>query len=294
MPVRWKPVALLALVPALALAAPRKPPAKKPPAKKPPATEPAATPAPDATTGAADSGSAGGTKDKAPDAPAITPAAGGSSAGAVGAGAVGGGAGGSSTGAVGGGGDAAAKPDDAEKPAGDAQDVDALRQEYLGLRDELFKSRARANAVASQLYSTRVQVKLTYTTGRYYNPARSSIRLDGANVYEDATGAIAGDDGVRFDGYIAPGRHLITFRVEAAGKDDDSFTSTTESQIVVKAVAGKDLLVSARAKDSGDIAYEWKRTEHGSYGLGIDVAVMTAKAVETAPVAAPAPKGTKK
>ena len=291
MPVRWKPVALLALVPALALAAPRKPPAKKPPAKKPPATEPAATPAPDTSTGGADSGSAGGTKDKAPDAPAITPAAGGSAAGA---GAAGGGAGGSSTGAVGGGGDASAKPDDAEKPAADAQDVDALRQEYLALRDELFRSRARANAVASQLYSTRVQVKLTYTTSRYYNPARSSIRLDGANVYEDATGAIAGDDGVRFDGYIAPGRHLIAFRVEATGKDDDSFTSATESQIVVKAVAGKDLLVSARAKDSGDIAYEWKRTEHGSYGLGIDVAVRTAKAVETAPVTPPAPKGAKK
>jgi hypothetical protein len=99
----------------------------------------------------------------------------------------------------------AARPEGtADKPA-DGPDVDSLRQEYLSLRDELFKSRARANAVASQLYSTRIQVKLTYTTGRYYNPAKASIRLDGANVYEDATGAIAGDDGVRFDGYIAPG-----------------------------------------------------------------------------------------
>jgi hypothetical protein len=185
-----------------------------------------------------------------------------------------------------------------DKP-GEGTDVDSLRQEYLSLRDELFKSRARANAVASQLYSTRIQVKLTYTTGRYYNPAKSSIRLDGANVYEDATGAIAGDDGVRFDGYIAPGRHLITFRVEATGKDDDSFTSATESQIVVKAVAGKDLIVAARAKDSGDIAYEWKRTEKGSYGLGIDVAVKTAKTTEAVPPPAASParpqaKGAKK
>jgi len=164
-----------------------------------------------------------------------------------------------------------------------------LRQEYLSLRDELFKSRARANAVASQLYSTRVQVKLTYTTGRYYNPGKSSIRLDGANVYEDATGAIAGDDGIRFDGYIAPGRHLITFRVEATGKDDDSFTSTTESQIVVKAVAGKDLIVAARAKDAGDIAYEWKRSEKGSYGLGIDVSVKTAKSIGATPAPAATP-----
>jgi hypothetical protein len=171
-----------------------------------------------------------------------------------------------------------AKPDatttEEPTPQTDA-DVDSLRQEYLQLRDELFKSRARANTVASQLYSTRIQIKLTYTTARYYNPAKASIRLDGASVYEDATGAIGGDDGIRFDGYIAPGRHLITFRVEATGKDDDSFTSVTESQIVVKAVAGKDLVVGAKAKDGGDIAYEWKKSEHGSYGLGLDVGVKT-------------------
>lgn len=155
----------------------------------------------------------------------------------------------------------------------DDVDVDSLRQEYLSLRDELFKSRARANAVASQLYSTRIQIKLTWTSARYYGVNKASIRLDGATVYEDAGGAIANDDGIRFDGYVAPGRHLVTFHVDATGKDDDSFTSSTESQIVVKATAGKDLLVAAKGKDSGDIAYQWKRSEHGSYGLGIDVAV---------------------
>jgi hypothetical protein len=164
------------------------------------------------------------------------------------------------------------KTTDVPSPANEP-DVDALRQEYLSLRDELFKSRARANAVASQLYSTRVTIKFTWTSGRFYGVNKASVRLDGATVYEDAGGAIANDDGVRFDGYVAPGRHLVTFHVEATGKDDDSFTSATESQVVVKAVANKDLLVTARAKDSGDIAYQWKRSEHGSYGLGIDVAV---------------------
>lgn len=298
--VRCKTVALLALLPALGLAAPAasapkskpKKPIKKPTTEPPapaPAPAPAAAPASGPTDTATD-------KDKAPKpAPAILaiPADGG--AGGANTGGSAGGAGGASPAA-----DASAKPAESQpdKP-GDGPDVDSLRQEYLSLRDELFKSRARANAVASQLYSTRIQVKLTYTTGRYYNPAKSSIRLDGANVYEDATGAIAGDDGVRFDGYVAPGRHLITFRVEATGKDDDSFTSATENQIVVKAVAGKDLLVAAKAKDSGDIAYEWKRTEKGSYGLGIDVSVKTAKTAERAPAPAAPPdkpqnKGAKK
>ena len=39
--------------------------------------------------------------------------------------------------------------------------------------------------------------------------------------------------------------------------------------------AQKDLVVNAKGKDSGDIAYEWKKSEHGSYGLGLDVGVKT-------------------
>jgi hypothetical protein len=169
-------------------------------------------------------------------------------------------------------------------------DVDSLRQEYLSLRDELFKSRARANAVASALYSTRITIKFNWASGRYYGVSKASVRLDGATVYEDAGGGIAADDGVRFDGYVAPGRHLVTFHVEASGKDDDTFTSSTESQVVVKAVAQKDLVVAAKAHDSGDIAYEWKKSEHGNYGLGIDVSVKTAK---PAVGDVPAPKGKK-
>jgi hypothetical protein len=166
-------------------------------------------------------------------------------------------------------------PDKEEPPPKEGKDVDvdSLRQEYLSLRDELFKSRARANAVAGQLYSTRMSIKFTWGSDRHYGVAKASIRVDGATVYEDATGAIGKDDGIRFNGYVAPGRHLVTFHVEATGKDDDSFTSSTESQVVVKAVANKDLVIAAKGHDSGDIAYEWKRSEKGSYGLGIDVSV---------------------
>jgi hypothetical protein len=32
-------------------------------------------------------------------------------------------------------------------------------------------------------------------------------------------------------------------------------------------------MVAAKGKDNGDIAYEWKKSEKGSYGLGIDVSV---------------------
>jgi hypothetical protein len=254
---------VLALVPALAIAAPKGKKAKVASKKKAKATAPAEPSEPEPPP-----------SEPAPPQPAATASTPASTAPSTPA-SPSGGAGGTGAGSGAGGGAGAPIPEPAEPTASGDPDVDTLRQEYLSLRDELFKSRARASTVASQLYSTRIQIKLTYTTARFYNPAKASIRLDGASVYENTSGAIGTDDGLRFDGYVAPGRHLITFRVEATGKDDDTFTSVTETQIVVQAVAGKDLIVNAKAKDAGDIAYEWKKSQKGSYGLGIDVAVKT-------------------
>jgi hypothetical protein len=161
-------------------------------------------------------------------------------------------------------------------PPGATADVDALRQEYLALRDELFQSRARAATVASAIYSTKVSIKLAYGTGRFYNVTRAVVRLDGASVFDDTEGTIANDDAVRFEGWIAPGRHVLSVRVEATGKDDDRFTSATETSVVVQAVAGKDLVVIAKARDGGDLPYTWKKKERGSYRLGVDIDVKTA------------------
>lgn len=160
-------------------------------------------------------------------------------------------------------------------PTGEGADVDALRQEYLQLRDELFASRARAATIASALYSTRVQIRFGFGSARFWGVGRAVIRLDGASVFDDTSGAVGADDAVRFDGWIAPGRHLVTLRLETIGKDDDRFTTATETTFVVQAVAGKDLTIDARTSDGGDIAYAWKRGERGTYRIGIDVDVKT-------------------
>src|SRR5687767_1440625 len=126
-------------VPALAAAKPR----KKPKAAKPPPAETSKPdPAPEATTPApTDTGAAAGTLTpgsgksgaagtppllgSTPGTPATTPPTTGPGAGARA-------------------GNGSAVVDPPEEPPSKELDVDALRQEYLSLRDELFKSRARA------------------------------------------------------------------------------------------------------------------------------------------------------
>jgi hypothetical protein len=168
-----------------------------------------------------------------------------------------------------------ATTDKPEESTSEELDVDALRQQYLKLRDQLFRSRARAAAVASALYSTKLSVNLNYTTGRFYSVTRATIRVDGANVFDDVQGSIASDKATRFEGYVAPGRHQLSVRIEAAGKDDERFTSVIENAFVVQAPAGKDVTVTATAKDEGNIPYNWGKKQRGSYKLHLDIDVNT-------------------
>lgn len=173
--------------------------------------------------------------------------------------------------------DAPPPPKEGEGKPESAIDVDSLRKQYLELRDQLFRSRARAAALGSSLYSTRIRLHLDYKSGRFYTITRAVVRLDGGNVFDDTQGAIAADSAPRFDGFVAPGRHQVTIRIEATGKDDARFTTALESSFVVQAPGGKDVIVKCTAEDDGDIAYQWKKSEEGSYKLRLDVAIDTQK-----------------
>jgi hypothetical protein len=173
--------------------------------------------------------------------------------------------------------DEATEGTEAAPEVSEAEDLQSLRAEYFKLRDRLFQSRARSSAVSSALYSTRLSVDLNYESGRYYTITRATIRLDGANIYDDSDGSIAADKATRFEGFVAPGRHQVSIRIEATGKDDERFTSVIDNSFVVQAIKGKDLVVKAQAKDDGSIAHKWSKKESGTYRLHLNVSVKSAK-----------------
>jgi len=168
--------------------------------------------------------------------------------------------------------EANAEPADADEP-----DIDALRKEYMRLRDKLFRSRARAAAVGDAMYTTKLTVLLRWDAGRFYSVSRATVRLDGSNVYDDVQGSIATDQAPRFEGFVAPGRHVISVRIEAEGKEDDRFASTIENTFTIQAPAGKAIVVDVTAKDSGDIPYKWEKKGKGSYKLHLDANVTSKK-----------------
>jgi hypothetical protein len=169
-------------------------------------------------------------------------------------------------------GDATAEPG-ADAEADPSADLETLRKQYRELRDRLFRSRARVNTVASELYSTKIRIYLDYGGARFYRVDRARIRLDGSRVFEDVNGVIADDRASRFEGYVAPGRHVVGIRVEATAKEDDRFRSIIEDTFTIDAPEGSVLVIRARARDGGDIPYKWSRKKRGSYKLHLDIKV---------------------
>lgn len=162
----------------------------------------------------------------------------------------------------------------AQEPAPPAPpSLDELQKEYEKIREGLFTSRARAAAVSSAMYSSKVQVFLRYTTPRFFHVARAAIRLDGASVWDDTTSAIAADNVMRFEGFVAPGKHQVTIRVDAETKDDPSYVTSTESTVTIDVPARRQVTLKAAAEDAGDMGYSWGKKNKGSYKLRLDVEV---------------------
>ena len=141
-----------------------------------------------------------------------------------------------------------------EPGAGDkGVDVDVLRREADAGRDELFRSRAKVRTITSSLYSSKISVDLKYGAGRFFTLRRLIIKLDGARIFDDPEG-LAKAAGPLFEGFLAPGRHTLSFRVEATSKDDETFTYITEDTFAFEAKAGKLSRVSASMDEDGSIA----------------------------------------
>ncbi|MBE7453790.1 MAG: hypothetical protein HS111_34465 [Kofleriaceae bacterium] len=80
-------------------------------------------------------------------------------------------------------------------------------------------------------------------------------------MLDDSGGKVTADDAVRrrLDRACAR-RHVLTFRVETVGKDDERFTSAVETTVVVMPwPANGPGGGGAGRRTGGDIAYAWKR-----------------------------------
>jgi hypothetical protein len=155
-------------------------------------------------------------------------------------------------------------------------DLEALSNEYQSLRDELFRSRAKAEMVGKQLFKTRMVATFQYKAQRAWPLKKVTLKLDDQPVADqDAPNAV--DDPVKlFEGFVAPGRHKVSLRVECGATGDANQSYSAESSFVVEAVDGKQSRVKLSVDETGDGPQSLAKRKEGTFDLRVrgDVAML--------------------
>jgi hypothetical protein len=167
-------------------------------------------------------------------------------------------------------------PEPPPKPDKAMIDLEALSGEYQSLRDELFRSRAKAEMVGKQLFKTRLVATFQYKAQRAWPIKKVTLKLDDHPV-ADQDAPNASEDPIKiFEGFVAPGRHKVSLRVECGAVGDSNQSYTAESSFVVEALDGKQARVKWVVDETGDGPQSLAKKKEGTFDVRLrgDVAML--------------------
>lgn len=131
-------------------------------------------------------------------------------------------------------------------------DIAALRARVATASDAVFKSRL---SVALRAGNGSARVK------------KLRIALDDGTVYTAPSGFHSEQAQVVFDRALSPGRHVLTFDVEAEDARDRSFAVSQVTRMPIDVPRDHKVQVDARLEDDSGMAGSFPSSKKGSYDL---------------------------
>ena len=141
---------------------------------------------------------------------------------------------------------------------GPAVDLAKLRAEYDRLRDELFRSRARAELVEEGIYASKLSATLRWKGAPDFILRRAEIRLDGNSIWDSGEKPLVDELIKVSERPIKPGPHTLTVRIEVrpgkkGEKEHADLGYESEQTFVVNVADGLRTAVEITADDDGDL-----------------------------------------
>ncbi len=145
-------------------------------------------------------------------------------------------------------------------------DLAVVRDEIDTIMDELVETRARVAAVGRELFDTRIRIRVYVNSGRLDAGVTLSVRLDGLAVYSAEPGD--DDEGTQiFEGYAAPGPHVLQIVTERRAREDDDYRASQSDSFRFELARGKMNDVSVSLDDRSDIAEDFEEEGEGTFDL---------------------------
>jgi hypothetical protein len=161
-------------------------------------------------------------------------------------------------------------------PAADTEQVPGLQTELSALMDELVQARTRAALLGKTLFKTVTRVYVQNLAGDDAVLSKVVLKLDGAPIFRGDSAALRGDDSRQvFEGFIAPGPHVLTAELEVASRDDSAYGYSLRETYKFQALRDKRNELSLVLRDDSDVASEFPDEQDGEYDVRMRLRVRT-------------------
>ena len=168
-------------------------------------------------------------------------------------------------------------PDSSEEAA--KQDAQAVREELSGVMDALVSARARAALLGKSLFKTRVRVQLINEAADDQQLGKVALALDGNPIFRGEGGTLDPEGAKLFEGYAAPGPHVLTVEIEQHAREDDAYRYSQTSSLRFVVPRGTLTDLTLVLDDDSDIAEDFKDDDEGEYDVRLRLEV-TARPLE--------------
>ena len=152
------------------------------------------------------------------------------------------------------------KAEEAPPPKpGPSIDLQKLRADYDRLRDELFRSRSRAQLVEEGLWNARLAATLRWKAAPDYVIRRAEVRLDGGTIWDSGDKPVTDDKLTIAERPCKPGPHSFTLRLEVRpgtkkkGKDIDNLGYASEQTFAIVVADAKLTTVRLTGDEDGSL-----------------------------------------
>jgi hypothetical protein len=167
--------------------------------------------------------------------------------------------------------DPAPAPNAADEAA--TQDAQAVREELSTVMDSLVSARARAALLGKSLFKTRVRVQLVNDAADDQVLGKVALSLDGNPIYRGDGSALNPEGAKLFEGYAAPGPHVLTVEIEQRAREDDAYRYRQTSSLRFVVPRGTLTDLKLILDDDSDIAEDFADDDEGEYDVRLRLEV---------------------
>ncbi len=142
--------------------------------------------------------------------------------------------------------------------------------DYDRILSDLAALRARTNAIAANLFRSRILVNVA-SEADHAKITRLVLSLDDGVVYTSATAPSRGESSALLSRALAPGKHAVTVEVERKDDRNDAFKTNQRSRFVVEVRRDEELKLDVTIIDSSSMGGDFPSDKSGKYDLRIQM-----------------------